>query len=45
MMDDLIEKTPAVIRSVQAALPDHYPEDLGQAIFQGLQACANRLAA
>jgi serine/threonine-protein kinase HipA len=45
MMDDLIEKTPGVIQSIQALLPDQFPRDLAKTIFRGLQACANRLAA
>lgn len=45
MMDDLTEKTPGVIQFVQASLPAEFPQDLATAIFQGLQACANRLAA
>jgi serine/threonine-protein kinase HipA len=45
MMDELIEKTTGVIQSVQASLPHQFPQDLAKAIFQGLQACANRLAA
>jgi len=43
MMDDLAEKTPTVIQSVQSLLPANFPQDLANGIFQGLQAAANRI--
>jgi serine/threonine-protein kinase HipA len=43
MMDDLVEKTPTVIQSVQSLLPANFPHDLANGIFQGLQAAANRI--
>jgi serine/threonine-protein kinase HipA len=43
MLDDLAEKTPAAIESVQTRLPSNFPEDLANGIFQGLQAAADRI--
>jgi serine/threonine-protein kinase HipA len=45
MIDDLIEKTPAVIKSAEKELPRDFPEDLASGIFEGLETAAQRLGA
>jgi len=44
VIDDLVDRTPGAIRSVQAQLPDAFPQDLADSIFAGLQAAADKLA-
>lgn len=44
VIDELVGRTPGVIRSVQAQLPDAFPHDVADSIFAGLQAAADKLA-
>ncbi|MDP9900841.1 type II toxin-antitoxin system HipA family toxin [Variovorax ginsengisoli] len=44
VIDELVERTPQVIRDVRAQLPPAFPPALAQAIFSGLQQAAHRLA-
>lgn len=44
VVDDLITRTPNVVRVVRAKLPQGFPEDLADSILGGLQAAADRLA-
>jgi serine/threonine-protein kinase HipA len=45
VVDDLVARTPAVVRSVRAMLPAAFPSALGDSILDGLQAAADKLAA
>jgi serine/threonine-protein kinase HipA len=45
MIEELVEKTPAVVRLVEASLPGNFPEDLARSILNGLQDAARRLGA
>jgi serine/threonine-protein kinase HipA len=44
VVDDLIDRTPAVVRRVRAMLPSDFPSALAESIFSGLQAAADRLS-
>lgn len=44
VIDDLIVRTPAVVRSVRQILPSDFPARLADSILGGLQAAADRLA-
>lgn len=44
VIDDLINRTPAVIKKVRQLLPRDFPQALGDSILNGLQAAADRLA-
>lgn len=44
VVDDLVARTPAVVRAVRAGLPKSFSESLADSILQGLQASADRLA-
>jgi serine/threonine-protein kinase HipA len=44
VVDDLVARTPEVVRSVRAMLPEDFPQGLTDSILQGLQAAADRLA-
>ncbi len=43
IIDMIVTRTPAVIQQVQDELPEHFPAELAQAIFNGLSAAALRL--
>jgi len=43
VLDDLIARTPEVIREVSAQLPSDFPEHVAEPIFTGLQAAARKL--
>lgn len=45
LMDELITRTPQVIASVSAQLPEGFPAHVASTIFDGLQDAARRLAA
>ncbi len=45
VIQELIEATPNVIDSISGRLPDSFPEDLAEAIFDGLRASVRKLAA
>lgn len=44
VLDDIVAKTPEVVRSVCALIPDEFPEHVAESILNGLQAAANKLA-
>jgi serine/threonine-protein kinase HipA len=44
VLDDLVARTPAVVRAVRARLPQGFPVDLADCILGGLQAAAERLS-
>nr|CUV47239.1 conserved protein of unknown function [Ralstonia solanacearum] len=44
-MDSLVARTPEVVRTVRAALPEGFPQPLADRILQGLRSAADRLAA
>lgn len=44
LIDDVVDRTPAVIRAVRGRLPDRFPEPVADSILNGLQGAANRLA-
>ena len=44
LIDDLIDRTPAVVQAVRAVLPDDFPESVANSILTGLQIAAERLA-
>ncbi len=44
VVDDLVTRTPDVVRVVRAKLPQGFPEGLADSILGGLQAAADRLA-
>jgi serine/threonine-protein kinase HipA len=44
LIDDVVDRTPAVIRAVRGRLPDRFPEQVADSILNGLQGAANRLA-
>jgi len=41
---DLVAKTPEVIRAVSAILPDNFPRELVETIFDGLSGSAKKLS-
>lgn len=43
LIDDVVARTPAVIATVRAALPQGYPASVADGIFEGLQDAPNRL--
>jgi serine/threonine-protein kinase HipA len=43
-LNDMVEKTPAVIEQVSKALPAHFPSDISIPIFDGLQKASQCLA-
>ncbi|CAB3662250.1 type II toxin-antitoxin system HipA family toxin [Achromobacter pestifer] len=45
VVDDLIVRTPEVVRAVRAKLPQGFPPSLADSILNGLQAAADKLAA
>ncbi|WP_291386883.1 MULTISPECIES: type II toxin-antitoxin system HipA family toxin [Achromobacter] len=45
VVDDLVSRTPQVVRAVQDILPPAFPEHVADTILQGLQAATDRLAA
>ncbi|MHA6883198.1 type II toxin-antitoxin system HipA family toxin [Ralstonia pseudosolanacearum] len=45
IVDSLVARTPEVVRTVRAALPDGFPPPLADRILQGLQSAADKLAA
>jgi serine/threonine-protein kinase HipA len=44
VLDDMVEKTPEVVRSVRALLPENFPEHVADSILNGLQVAADKLA-
>lgn len=44
VIDDLIARTPEVIRTVRALLPDDFPQTVADSILNGLQHAADKLA-
>lgn len=44
VLDDLVAKTPEVVRAVRALLPKRFPEHVADRILNGLQLAANKLA-
>lgn len=44
MMEDIIAKTPEVIERVSALLPDSFPPELAQCVFDGMRQQCGRLA-
>ncbi|MGE8678636.1 MAG: type II toxin-antitoxin system HipA family toxin [Achromobacter marplatensis] len=44
VIDDLVARTPEVVRAVRAKLPRTFPQSLADSILQGLQASADKLA-
>tara|TARA_R110000850_G_scaffold277143_1_gene423537 strand:- start:31042 stop:32355 length:1314 start_codon:yes stop_codon:yes gene_type:complete len=44
VLDDIVEKTPEVVRSVRAMLPEKFPEHVADSILNGLQVAADKLA-
>ncbi|HCN73758.1 MAG TPA: toxin HipA [Pusillimonas sp.] len=44
VLDDMVEKTPEVVRSVRAMLPENFPEHVADSILNGLQVAADKLA-
>jgi serine/threonine-protein kinase HipA len=44
VIDDLIERTPRVVHAVSNCLPNDFPTQLAESIFNGLIAAARRLA-
>lgn len=43
VLDDLVAKTPEVVRAVRALLPKRFPEHVAASILNGLQLAANKL--
>ena len=44
VLDDMAAKTPEVVRTVRALLPERFPTHVADSILNGLQAAANKLA-
>jgi serine/threonine-protein kinase HipA len=44
LINDLINRTPAVVQAVRAVLPNDFPEPVASSILEGLQIAAERLA-
>ncbi|MFY7867169.1 type II toxin-antitoxin system HipA family toxin [Roseateles sp.] len=44
LIDEIVARTPEVIIRTRAKLPDGFPEQLADAVFQGLQGAARQLA-
>lgn len=44
VLDEIVAKTPEVVRSVRALLPEKFPENVADSILSGLQAAADKLA-
>ncbi|MEJ7746616.1 MAG: type II toxin-antitoxin system HipA family toxin, partial [Luteimonas sp.] len=44
LIDELLEKTPDVIAQVAAALPQDFPANVAEAVFNGVGAAASKLA-
>lgn len=44
VLDDLVERTTAVIKAVRAQLPNDFPDLVAETILAGLQDAANKLA-
>jgi len=44
VLDNIVEKTPEVVRSVRAMLPEKFPEHVADNILSGLQGAADKLA-
>jgi len=45
VIDELLARTPEVIRAVRALLPENFPQNLADSILDGLQGAADKLAA
>ncbi|MDZ7320084.1 hypothetical protein N4G41_00335 [Kosakonia sacchari] len=44
MMDEIFSRTPEVIESVSASLPESFPSELAECIFAGMRQQCARLA-
>lgn len=44
VLDDIVAKTPEVVRSVRAMLPEEFPELVADSILSGLQVATDKLA-
>jgi len=44
VIDDLVARTPAVVRTVRALLPEAFPQALADSILNGLHTAADKLA-
>jgi serine/threonine-protein kinase HipA len=44
LIDDVVDRTPAVMHAVRSMLPDRFPKHVADSILDGLQGAANRLA-
>ena len=44
VLDDIVAKTPEVVRSVRALLPERFPDHVANSILNGLQHAADKLA-
>jgi serine/threonine-protein kinase HipA len=44
VLDDLASRTPEVLNTVKAKLPDSFPASVSEPISDGLLACADRLS-
>jgi serine/threonine-protein kinase HipA len=44
VIDDIVARTPEVVRAVRARLPKGFPQPLAERILEGLQASADKLA-
>jgi serine/threonine-protein kinase HipA len=44
VVDDLVARTPGVVRTVRDKLPEGFPQALADSILEGLQAAADKLA-
>lgn len=44
VLDDIVARTPEVVRSVRAMLPEKFPEHVADSILNGLQVAADKLA-
>jgi len=44
VLDDLASRTPEVLNTVKAKLPESFPLSVSEPIFHGLLACADRLS-
>jgi serine/threonine-protein kinase HipA len=44
VLDDIVAKTPDVVRTVRALLPKRFPDYVADSILEGLQDAADKLA-
>jgi serine/threonine-protein kinase HipA len=43
ILNELVARTPVVVRSVQTQLPAGFPQTIAEPVFTGLQTCASQL--